>query len=253
METWENPELVTLWVLIIAGFLGVFVVFNFLLVRSYLRRTIRTKLAKAKAQATYEQNILKATIETQESERDRIAADLHDSLIGKLAVVKMKMEIEEENPESIGLMDESIKLARRISHDLSPPLLGFNSLVDLVKELVHPWKNKIQIADFYDVRNEYNYSENFKKQIIRIVQEMLVNITKHAEAEKVTIRYRQTEHQLALLVADNGKGFDMTEQRKGIGLRNIESRVNYLKGKYRMKSEVNQGTSTLFVFQNTNI
>ena len=251
MEEWKNPETIVLWIIIIAGFLTVLLIFIIILLRISIKRIVKTKLAEAKAKLEHQQSLLDTTIKTQEKERKRIAADLHDDLIGKLTVIKLQQEVSNTpNTESIQLINESIKTARRISHDLSPPLLEFTLLPDLIKDILDPWKTKFNIISFFDIRKEDDsYSSEFKIQFIRILQEVIINIDKHAKASEISVHFRQSNKSTIFIIKDNGIGFNDDNQKKGLGLKNIETRVLHLKGNYRMQSQINNGTSSIFLFK----
>ncbi|MDY8138128.1 sensor histidine kinase [Aquimarina sp. 2201CG5-10] len=250
MQEWQKPETITLWIVIIVSFLLLLLTFIIVLVRAFFQKIAKTQIAEAKTKLEYQQNLLENTIKTQEKERERIAKDLHDALIGKLTVLKMQQEINQENQEFTSLIQESITVARNISHDLSPPLLEYTPLDDLIKDLLDPWKKNIPIDDRYDIRGNDSHTNDLKIQLTRIIQELLTNITKHANATIINLHLRSTNSTISLFVEDNGKGFIVENKHKGLGLTNIETRVQYLKGHYRLKSKVNQGTSFLFLFKN---
>jgi two-component system NarL family sensor kinase len=250
MEEWHNPETITLWIIISVVFFLLLIAFIVVLARAFFQKIVKTKLAESKAKLEHQENLLDITIKTQEKERKRIAADLHDELIGKLTIMKLKHEVSSlPNVESINLINESINTARQISHDLSPPLLDYTSLSDLIKEILDPWKNKIRIDSFFDIRKKDDYSSEFKIQFIRIIQELVTNIEKHANANEIIVHFRQSNNYTSLKIRDNGIGYNPINQQKGLGLKNIETRMLYLKGIYRIKSEINKGTSSLFLFK----
>lgn len=252
MEAWQKPETVTSWIVIGGFFIVVLLISIVFLVRSVFRKMIKSRLAEADMKLAHQQELLKTNIFIQEKERKRIAADLHDTLIGKLTLIHMKNQISNNDPELIQLLGESIDTARRISHDLSPPMLEFTSLPELLDDLVGQWEKFIPLSYTCDIRKAYEHSDEVKIQLIRIVQEVMNNIRKHAQATKIKVHYRQTEYWLALQIKDNGKGFKADHKKKGIGLTNIETRMQYLKGHYRLKSCVDKGTSALFLLQLTN-
>lgn len=249
MEEWQKPEIITLWIVIIVVFLILLLAFITLLIRSIFIKKIKTKIAESNAKLQHQQVLLETTIKTQEKERKRIAADLHDALIGKLMVLQMSKQVNADEKDTIHLVDECITVARSISHDLSPPLLEYTTLQDLISDLLHPWKEKIIINIKNDIRSDYDYTNEFKIQLIRIIQELITNILKHAEATEIQCVYRQTKKRLILQIKDNGKGYDTKKSEKGLGLNNIETRVQYLKGCYHLKSKVNKGTTALFLFK----
>ena len=87
-------------------------------------------------------------------------------------------------------------------------------------------------------------------QVTRVIQEVITNIIKHANATEIHFHLKQTENYMALRISDNGKGYDTEKNSKGLGTKNIETRVQYLKGVYKVKSELKKGTSNLFLFKN---
>lgn len=252
MQKWQNPETLTLWIIIIAVFLILLLFFIILLVRTSFKKMVRAKNKEAKSKIEYQKSLLETSIKTQEKERKRVAEDIHDALIGKLTVLQMESQIKDPNSNSVKLIDECISTARRISHDLSPPLLEYSSLTDLIEELVDPWKKVFQVTYISDIRNDDTHSNEMKIHITRIIQELFNNISKYAEAESITVHLRQSKSGLCILLRDDGVGFSMDQHKKGLGLKNIESRVQYLKGQYKMKSKIGVGTSTLFIFNLSN-
>lgn len=253
MEKWQNPELISKWILITLLFLFFLITFIVLLLRFIYRKIAATKIAEAKAKTAYQKDLLQSTIITQEKERKRIATDIHDALIGKLLSVKILAdEVPKRQDGLTSLIEESIVMARTISHDLSPPLLEFSTLEELVQETIAPFYLKFDFITRFDIRNQFEYSVEFKIQFIRIIQETLTNIVKHAKASVIHLHLRQAEKKSVLMIRDNGEGFDASQQKKGLGLKNIETRVQYLDGHYRISSKKNKGSSSLFIFDYPN-
>lgn len=248
MEEWKNPETITLWISIAVVFLLVLLGFITLLIRAMFQKIVRTKMAESKAKLEHQESLLATTIKTQEIERKRIASDLHDELISKLTVLQIKEQMREAQSESAVLVNDCISVARRISHDLSPPLLEFVSLDELVRELLLPWHSVIQIDYHEDLRVDIDHSADFKIQLIRILQEVITNMSKHAKASELRVHLRQTANTVILCIQDNGVGFEINEKKKGLGMQNIETRVQFLQGTFRIHSKINEGTSSLFVF-----
>lgn len=140
MEKWENSGMIAqgIWIILIFVFILVFSIL--LLVRENFQRITRVRLEEEKMKLEYQQKLLETNILVQEQERTRIAADIHDILIGKLTVLKIKNEIAYDQKETDDLIKDSISMARRISHDLSLPLIEYKNLSDLISELITPWK-----------------------------------------------------------------------------------------------------------------
>jgi signal transduction histidine kinase len=249
METWQKPETIILWITIVALFVIVLLTVIIFLIRAIFKKILKAKEKEAATQLAYQQNLLETTIQTQEIERHRIAADIHDALIGKLTAIKMEQEITQQDQKTIDALHESITIARRISHDLSPPLIEFTKLPELIKELLYPWEKHINIKAIYDMRHETKDTANFKVQITRIIQEIITNIVKHANATEATMHLKQTKNYMALSLSDNGKGYDVAKRSKGLGTQNIETRVQFLKGTHKVKSKIGKGTSNIFLFK----
>lgn len=252
MEEWQKPETLVLWITIIAVFLLVLLVFITLLMRAFFQKVVRTKLNESKLKIEHQKSLLENSIETQEKERKRVAEDIHDALIGKLTVLQLQTQIHNSESNTTELIDQCIATARRISHDLSPPLLEFTPIEDLIDDIVTPWKKQFTINYHVAIRNASDASPEMKINITRIVQEVITNIHKYAKASIVTVLLRKTENGIALILSDNGVGFDLKQQKKGLGLKNIESRVQLLNGVYKIKSSIGKGTSTILIFKSKN-
>jgi signal transduction histidine kinase len=193
----------------------------------------------------------------QEDERTRLAKDLHDGLGGMLSGVKfslMNMKsnliISHENvivfERSLDMLDTSIQELRRVAHNMMPEALVKFGLDEALKDYCDNI-NKAQILNVkYQSYGMENRFESTSEIIIyRIIQELLNNIFKHAVANEVLVQLIREENRISITVEDNGKGFDIKilEKSKNSGWANIQSRVNYLKGKLDIVSEENKGTS----------
>ncbi|MCT4581553.1 MAG: ATP-binding protein [Flavobacteriales bacterium] len=249
MEEWEKTETIALWVTLGVLLVLLLLAFIILLVKLMFNKMVKARMTEAKAKLKHQQELFESAIETQEKERKRIAEDIHDALIGKLLVLQMENQINKANGVNSKLLEDSISVARRISHDLSPPLIEYTQLIDLLQEVMEPWKEIKTIDSIVEIRYDVKYSDSFKINLTRILQEVITNIIKHADATKIEFRYRQTKRSLVVQIIDNGVGFDRKQNVKGLGLTNIENRVSYLKGKYHIKSFIGQGTNYLFYFK----
>lgn len=252
MEKWIEPKTITLWITIIIVVIFL-LVFSFIkLVYLNFKRIVATKLEESKVQLEYQRKLLETAVIAQEKERVRIAADLHDSLIGKLTTLRLKNQMQYEYNEIDFLLGESIAEARRISHDLSPPMLEFMTFYDVIDGVIDPWRKNISIEFVHDIRTDIALLDTIKIQFTRILQELITNIYKHAAAENILIHLRLSDRWLALLICDNGCGFDLKTSKKGLGLQNIELRMLYLNGYHRTTSN-KTGTTTLLLLNHTNL
>lgn len=200
----------------------------------------------------YQIKSLEALIEGEEKERYRIAKELHDGVNGDLSAIKYKLSslLEMNNKvikEAITMIDDSCKQVRAISHNLVPPSLENFSLIEATETYCNTMDAVNPIAiNFQFIGNEFQLSKKAEINIFRIVQELVTNSLKHAQANEIDVQMSCQNHLLQITVEDDGKGFDKAEVKgKGIGLSNIESRIEYLNATVDFMSN-NKGTSYTF-------
>lgn len=247
MEKWIEAETVATWI-IIAVATVVFLTIS--LVRLFyinLKKQIEIQLKDAAKQIEHQRHLVETSILVQERERNRIAADLHDSLIGKINAVRLINRLEYNTHDVDKLLVETINEARRISHDLKPPLLDFTDLDEIIENTINPWKSYLKISFYKAIFSGGSLSGEMKLQINRIIQELMMNISKHSGASHVEIGLKITKNKIAIILQDNGRGFDFSKASKGLGMRNIELRVSYLNGLYKYKSK-SVGMVSIFLF-----
>lgn len=247
MEKWQDPKVIALWIAIALVLVFTILLFVIKIMHAGYKRMTEANLREAKLQLEHQKKLLETNLKAQERERMRIASDLHDSLIGKLTVIRLKSQTGVPITAIDEMLGEGIAEARRISHDLTPPLLEHTALQDLVAELINPWEENLKIDYFSDIRTEGVLPANTKIQMVRIVQELITNINKHANATAVKVHLRYTPNCIALLVKDNGAGFDTSILKKGLGLSSLELRMQYLNAKHTVNSTIGVGTTTLLV------
>ncbi|MHA7055639.1 ATP-binding protein [Aquimarina sp. M1] len=196
-----------------------------------------------------ELNLVKATMDGQNNERMRLARELHDSIGGNLASIKLQLSNANytENPQTkiMKQVDETYQQVRNISHNLASKKFQNNGISTLVKEYVN---NIQQGSDQMISFNPYpegtlNEIENpLKEELFKIIQELLTNTLKHAKADQIDIYLNGHETSLQLLFEDNGIGFDTANVADGIGFKNIKNRLNPLSGNMIIDSASNRGT-----------
>lgn len=247
MEKWLDAKTIATWIII--AFIVVVILTVSIVKLAYLiiKRQVENQLRESKLQLAYQHKLIETSITVQERERERIAADLHDALIGKLTTMRLNNQLKYKIKEIDTALDESITEARRISHDLSPPMLEFISPEDIVADIVNEWNGHLNVVYNYSVLAVPETTNVLKLQLKRILQELMTNIYKHAAATTINIQLRISGRGIILLVSDNGKGFDMKEGYEGLGIKNIELRVLYLNGKFKIRSG-HKGTTSVFVF-----
>ena len=249
MAQWQDSETLVLWITIvflIVLFLGVAIV---VFVQLHVKRMIIAQEKLSAEKIKHQEELLDTSVEVQERERKRIASDLHDELIGKLNVIVLASASPSTDVDTQKMLRDSIEIARRISHDLSPPLLEETSLAEWIRDMVSPLRNFYTIV--LTIREEPSIllPKDVKLQLIRIVQEVINNGIKHAKATQISFTLRETKKYIALKITDNGIGFSTKEKREGLGLRNIELRMQLIKGTYRLTSSKENGTSLLLLIK----
>jgi signal transduction histidine kinase len=252
MEKWQDPKTLAIWIAIILVLVFTIILFVVKIMHTGYKRMVQANLRQAQMQLEHQKKLTETSLQAQEKERTRIASDLHDSLIGKLTVIRMKSQLGLPLTEIDSLLGESITDARRISHDLTPPLLEQTGIADLIDNILDPWRQKMDIIFYTDIRSDYQFTPVAKIQIVRVVQELITNIVKHAAATAVTVHLRTTHNSTMLTVKDNGNGFDTAILKKGLGLHSLEMRMQYLSASYKVKSAQGRGTRTIMVCPHKN-
>ncbi len=188
-------------------------------------------------------------------ERHRIAEDLHDSVLGKLFGTRIGMGFLDIKGDKTTLnkhksyiedLQEIEKEVRDISHALKKEEeLSKTSFQSFLEEYI---ENQSAIGGFsYNIEIGNNVvfellNESIRVEIYRIIQEAIQNIIKHAKADHVAISFSLKKTILEIKIKDNGIGFDASKNYKGIGLKNIASRVSKLRGGYQITSNLDEGT-----------
>jgi len=196
----------------------------------------------------------------EEQERTRLAKDLHDGLGGMLSGIKYSFNTMKGNlimtPEntqaferSMDMLDSSIKEMRRVAHNMMPEALVKFGLDTALKDFCNDISKSGALQVSYQSIGFENVqvAQTTAITIYRIVQELINNTMKHAAAKSALVQVALTGNQLSVTVEDDGKGFDtaMLNIAKGIGWINIQSRVDFLKGKMDINSQPGNGTSVL--------
>jgi signal transduction histidine kinase len=195
--------------------------------------------------------ITETTILVQEKEREEIGKELHDNINQILASTKLYLELavsanKELYPEAISKSYNNINLAigeiRQLSKQLIKPALD-TSLTDSVRDLTEEIQAITPVDIIFDASafNEVAVDEMVKLMVYRVIQEQLNNILKYAAASKVNIELSTDDQRLCLVIRDDGIGFDMEKKSKGIGLRNIDTRVKFHKGTSIISSRPGDG------------
>ncbi len=202
---------------------------------------------------------LQAAVEAEEQERNRIARDLHDGVGVLLSAAMMNYTAlgKKDNPwplsatdtyqEGLKILQEMQKEIRVIAHNLVPDVAARQNLAEalqtLIKRIEQGRDIKIELSLYGRVTTlepERNLS------VYRMMEELIQNVIKHAEATQIQIQLMFHEEQLNIIVEDNGKGFDTEIASGGMGLHNLHNRAEKLNGHLSIVSQKGSGTTVEF-------
>ncbi|PXX97046.1 hypothetical protein DF185_18655 [Marinifilum breve] len=186
--------------------------------------------------------VLEARINSENKECTRIAKELHDSVSGSLTTIRYLLESGTEGNSLVENIESVSKEVRGISHKLNMSALANQGIKEAVYDalMLNQFPKDIQLAinmpEGFEVK-DFEVKINF----IRILQELVQNTIKYAEASSVEISFEQEKQSIVLTYQDNGKGCDMEQISLGNGLRNIKDRVKYIKGTLEFDSQPDNG------------
>ncbi|MGG5507093.1 MULTISPECIES: sensor histidine kinase [unclassified Myroides] len=204
----------------------------------------RTKRTLQKRKTNQQREMLvQMQIATQEVERRRIGRELHDCISNKLSLILLKLNDEYSTAQLEADMIQTLLAVRNITHDLNPPFQSDSPLHLMIFHQIEKLKPNYTIHKTLRIYCRKNTSIGFKIQIIRIVQEVITNIIKHAEATAVSVAIRISSKGIYLSIEDNGLG--PLSRREGQGYYNIKNRLYLLKGVFKVKGNRPYGTKII--------
>jgi len=193
--------------------------------------------------------LARTSLEAQQEERYRIAKQLHDGIGGNLAGIKLQLanlnSSSKLQKEVMNQVNETYELVRDISHDLVPKKFNQNTFTFLLEEYIEQLQKNTTIEITFSAHPKEkinNLSEKLKVELYQITQELFTNTLKHANATIVEIHFNIHHNMFQLIFEDDGKGFKVENIRKGIGLQNIESRLQQLNAELIIDSAPKRGT-----------
>lgn len=224
-------------------------------IRFYFRRKLKQKTKELELKQSVRVN---AIFETEEKERKRIAGELHDGIGQLLSTAKLNVSGFGENIDpkynvlyknSLQLLDQACEEVRTISHNMMPGALIRMGLMTAVNEMIIKINDAGKIKVDFDTNLEERFDETIEISVYRIIQEALNNMVKHSQAKNIQLRLMKTANQIDVSITDDGKGFDVSRiaESKGLGWRNMYSRVEILRGSIEVDSAEGKGTSILIV------
>ncbi|MEI9957446.1 MAG: sensor histidine kinase [Ferruginibacter sp.] len=222
----------------------------------YRKRQTQHKLQLQAEVMNQQELATKAIIAAEENERKRIAADLHDGVGQIMSAAKMNLSaFESEIPfkdesqklsfeKIIDLVDESCKEIRSVSHQMMPNALLKSGLASAIREFIDKLDSRILKVNLHTEGLNERLESNVETVLYRVIQECVNNVIKHSGANILDISLIKDKDGIAATIEDNGKGFNSKEKEKfeGIGLKNILSRIAFLKGTVDFDSSPGNGT-----------
>lgn len=250
---------------IVLVFLVLFSIGSLLYVVLYLRSR-QKQLVFAHQQQQANEKIYQMMIEQQvkidearNSEKKRIARELHDGVMNKLASTRLNLFVlnkrtDEETIQKclphINEIQNIEKEVRSIAHELTAESYSNNNFKNILVEFLE--KQKPLTAS----NLQYNIDENIpwetidtkiKMNLYRILQEALFNTNKYADAENITVEFILNDSSLLVNISDDGKGFDTSKKKKGIGIKNMQERADDINAEFKITSALNKGTQISLV------
>jgi signal transduction histidine kinase len=220
----------------------------------YQKKMLSQQLQMSELETAHREELLHSNIEQVELERHRFATDLHDEIGGIFSTLKLKInqldkvsDLEQLLSESREIIDSGIDSVRRISHSMTPPGLEMFGLEDALNTLCE--KNSSP-----GMRIDFTCSDSFPRLelaielgLYRIAQELLNNSLRHAAASEILLYLSRSEGEIYFEYSDNGKGFDpaILQTLRGLGLKNIEARANYLNATVEWITQPGMGLKTI--------
>lgn len=232
--------------LLLAGAIVLFITF-------YQKKMFEAELKQQVLESEFQQKILEATLDSQETERSRVAGDLHDSIGGMLSAIRVGLSsISRQLPNRDVLdaqkqmLDDTIESVRKISRELMPATLEKFGLIPAVRELCEKMQATTQIQIGIVELGETRLFDNRRQLMVyRITQELLNNAFKHSKATYIEIVFDFKE-KLYLIIEDNGIGMSPRQMieagRKSLGLFNIQSRVQLLSATVTLDPDKRDGS-----------
>lgn len=246
----ESEEAITLRILFIAMImlfvLALSVIVFFII---YQKRLLGQQKKHQQLESDYQKDLLKTAIQSEENERVRIGKELHDDVGALLTTTKLYLnqisadisteELEGTTNKMRSLFDMMIMSVRNISQDLRPVILEKLGIIEAVESLVQTLNDSGEIQVSFTDSTIHRIDASKELNIYRIIQELINNTLKHAQASQISIAFLNEGNQLIINYEDNGIGLqtEKLKHKKGIGLKNIESRLSVLSGTINFKNQ----------------
>jgi len=182
-------------------------------------------------------------IESREKERQQIAKSLHDEVAGDIRMLHLSLSktAQTEAAKSLHVIKENVRnLSHQLSSESFEKVFFKDQIINLVSDLFDP-KFRIKIQEIDDVKWQ-KVNNAIKRTLFLVIREGIQNSKQHAEATAVVLNFKETKKAVFLTISDNGKGFDITSKKAGIGLKNMQERIEEINGLFTIESVLQKGT-----------
>ncbi|HYF67879.1 MAG TPA: sensor histidine kinase [Ohtaekwangia sp.] len=254
-----RSEILEVYLIIAIALVAMFLMVGsiILFVLYYQKRMVQEQFKRQQMELEHQKKMMEAALESQENERRRVAADLHDSIGAMLSTVRVSLITQARKAnadvdsitESKKMLDDTIDSVRRISRDLMPSTLEKFGLTQAVKEMCERFQSTSSVPIVYMEEGEVEaISKKRELMIFRILQELLNNALKHAAASMIKVTFIGQQENARVVVEDNGIGFDVALHKSsqhvatGLGLYNIENRARLVGAEVEFHSIIQQGS-----------
>lgn len=197
-----------------------------------------------------ELKLIKASVRGQDQERKKIAQEMHDSVGGNLAAIKLQFSQLSNHPDKLKLiyrqLDDTYEQVRNLSHNLLPKNIRENDFVFLIQEYMNTVEEASELTtnvSFYDEKKINALDKVLQNELFSIFQELTTNTLKYAKASTIDIQLDLLNECIFFVYEDDGIGFDLSITSLGIGLTNIKNRVENYNGTLHIDSKLLRGTS----------
>jgi signal transduction histidine kinase len=260
------PSQIDVYILLFGGTLLMFLLAGMLLffVTSYQKRLLRNKADVEKMKVRHQLDLFQSSIDAMEDERRRVSRDLHDEIGAALSVLRLQVgqmsNDKDFNPENaqnliVGskqLIDNTIENVRRISNDMLPSGLEEFGLKYALEMLCDKVESASRLVINLNINDLERLDNRLELSLYRILQELLNNTLKHANATEVDIDFTTAHQKLTIAYRDNGQGFDLEKlSKRGLGLKNIESRVSMIHGQLEYMTDLEKGMGVVLTVNGT--
>jgi signal transduction histidine kinase len=215
--------------------------------QNFKKNLYRQMLKNEELKSIHQHALLTSIIAAQEEEKKRIAANLHDELgatlsIARMSMVQLEEQLSDQNKADLqrirSISEVAIDTMRRISHELMPYQLEMFGMIKTLQDVIR------KIEDIKDIHIQFSAMDEHQRWpapielgLYRICMELINNTLKHAQAKYIHIQMDQFEDMLSLTYRDDGKGIPENYESDGIGVKNMQARVNALRGTMNVQND----------------